>query len=196
MIVRRRVLVAASAAGLGLGAGLLPFARGRSPEPPEDVCRNAPPLPYDPASGLAPLAARPVPVQARCPVCGMYPARYPGWAALAVFDDGAAQFLDSPLHLLLYLQRVPRYSPGRESAGVRALYLRDLRTQTWVRAEQAFLVHGSAQAGPMRSPDLPAFASEADARALAKRDGAVVRRFDALRAELPAELLALAPHRH
>ena len=57
-------------------------------------------------------------------------------------------------------------------------------------------MHGSAQAGPMRSPDLPAFASEADARALAKRDGAVVRRFDALRAELPAELAALAPHRH
>jgi hypothetical protein len=41
----------------------------------EDICIVAPPIPHDPASALPVLAARPVPAHARCPVCGMYPAR-------------------------------------------------------------------------------------------------------------------------
>ena len=36
-----------------------------------DVCVVAPPTPYNPASGLPLQAARPVPAEVRCPVCGM-----------------------------------------------------------------------------------------------------------------------------
>ena len=56
-----------------------------------DFCVVAPPTPYDPALGLALTAARAVPVGARCPVCGMYPARSPDWAAQVIFANGDAQ---------------------------------------------------------------------------------------------------------
>ena len=191
--MRRRTVLSLAALGAGL-AGLA-LTRGGDDAPPGEICVVAPPIALDPAAGLAPLAAREVPAQARCPVCGMFPARFPDWAALAVFDDGAAQFLDSPLHLLLWLQRVPRYTPGREAAQLRALYLRDHATHAWLPAAQAFLVHGSDALGPMRSPDLPAFADAAQARRLA-HGGARVLRFDELRAHLPDELATLAPRRH
>lgn len=42
---------------------------------PDDICVMAPPQAYDPASARAMLVARAIPDDARCPVCGMYPAR-------------------------------------------------------------------------------------------------------------------------
>ncbi len=78
------------AAGVAL-AGLLCTSAVPVAEPaaaPQEVCIVAPPQPYDPASGLALHAPRPVPVDARCPVCGMYPARNPDWAAQLVFANG------------------------------------------------------------------------------------------------------------
>ncbi|MGL4807201.1 MAG: nitrous oxide reductase accessory protein NosL, partial [Giesbergeria sp.] len=39
-----------------------------------DVCIVAPPTPYVSTSGLPMDAARPVPADVRCPVCGMFPA--------------------------------------------------------------------------------------------------------------------------
>ncbi|MGE5332247.1 MAG: hypothetical protein ACM3Q3_10845, partial [Nitrospirota bacterium] len=89
--------MSAQARRLWVGAGLalvllvlvlwnLPVVRialsfGAAPEIEADVCVVAPPTPYNPASGLPLQAARPVPADVRCPVCGMYPARSPDWAA-------------------------------------------------------------------------------------------------------------------
>jgi copper chaperone NosL len=64
---------------------------------------------HDPVIGLDPIAARPVPAEARCPVCGMYPARYPRWAAQLIFKDGKALFFDSPLELFRFLLDMGRY---------------------------------------------------------------------------------------
>ncbi|MBU1396829.1 MAG: nitrous oxide reductase accessory protein NosL, partial [Gammaproteobacteria bacterium] len=69
-----------------------------------DLCIVAPATPYDPASGRAMLAPRPIPADARCPVCGMYPARFSRWAAQSIFKDGAAHYFDSPLDLFVFLQ--------------------------------------------------------------------------------------------
>ena len=164
--------------------------------PPDEVCIVAPTQAYDPASGLPPEAPRAVPEQARCPVCGMFPARHPRWAAQAIFDDGAVQYLDSPLSLFLYLQRVARYAPGRSEAQLRAVYVSDWAGGGWVALERAVFVAGSRQAGPMRAGNLPAFADAAQAREFARREGGRLMDAAALRRELPAELRALAPHRH
>ena len=107
-------------AALILGGAALLMAAARPtgttpPSPPQpplqaEVCRTIAAHPYDPASGLPMQAARPVPDQARCPVCGMFPARFPRWAAQLIFDDGDAYFFDSPLSLLLSLQEnITRY---------------------------------------------------------------------------------------
>lgn len=141
---------------------------------PQDVCIVAPPLPYDPASGLALHAPRPVPLDARCPVCGMYPARNLDWAAQVVFSNGDTHFFDSPLTLYQYLHDVGRFSPGRSDADISARYVTAVDTRTWVNADHASYVLGSNAMGPMRAGNLPAFAQRQAAQEFAQRRGGEV----------------------
>ncbi len=161
-----------------------------------------PPTPYDPASGLPPTAARAVPPDVRCPVCGMFPARSPQWAAQIIFSNGDAQYFDSPLSLFMYLQDVARYSPGRSSGQIAAHYVTDAsappdgKRTPWVDALSAYYVHGSSAKGPMRAGNLPAFATRAAADAFAERRGGVVLAFGAIDAALVAELASGGGHSH
>lgn len=158
-----------------------------------DVCVVAPPTPYDPASGLALHAARPVPADARCPVCGMYPARSPDWAAQVIFANGDAQFFDTPVSLLLYLGNVARYSPGRSADDIVAHYVTDATSRAWIDAGSAFYVQGSAARGPMRAGNLPAFATADAAQRFADQRGGVVQAFAAID---PAEVQRLGGQSH
>ncbi len=167
------------------------------PSPPADVCLVAPPTPFDAASGLSLLAPRPVPFEARCPVCGMYPARSRDWAAQVIFaDNGDAQFFDSPLSLLIYLQDVGRYTRGRSAAEIGAVYVTDAAGGAWIKAETAIYVQGSDALGPMRAGNLPAFADTASAAAFVRQRGGRLLRFEQIDAELLAGLAPSRPHRH
>lgn len=195
----RRHWLAGTALALGAGGLLAVALRPRSggvPGLPAEVCIVAPLTPYDPASGLSPLAARPVPDEVRCPVCGMFAVRHPRWAAQVIFDDGAAQFFDSPAHLFLYLQSLDRYQRGRRVEDLRALHVADHRGSGWLPLAQAVFVQGSGVPGPMRTEDLPAFADHEAARAFIAEAGGTPALADDLRRALPAQLRAQAPHRH
>lgn len=159
---------------------------------PDDVCIVAPTWPYDPASGRGPFEPRDIPPQARCPVCGMFPARAPRWAAQVIFDDGDAMFLDSPLMLFLFLADVPRYATGREASTVAARWVRDHDDGTWIDAGNARYVHGSRALGPMRAGNLPAFADAGRAARFAATEGGVVLRAG----DIDATLLASLDTRH
>jgi nitrous oxide reductase accessory protein NosL len=191
--------LAAAMVLLGLALGAAPVMN-RVPVPAQplvlepDVCVVAPPTPYDATSGLPLQAARPVPADVRCPVCGMYPARAPDWAAQVIFANGDAQFFDSPLSLFMYLSDVPRYSPGRSADDIVAHYVTDVATRGWTGARSAFYVHGSSARGPMRAGNLPAFAAQEAALRFAAQRGGVVLAFDAIDAQLLDQLGA--PHRH
>lgn len=197
---RRHLITVAAIGGLAAtaGAGWLVWRQNlsRADVAFADVCIVAPTFAYDPSSGLAPTAAREVPAQARCPVCGMFPARNRRWAAQVIFSDGAVQFLDSPLSLFHYLQRVERYTPGRGAADIAAVYTSDQVSGQWLDADQAIYVHGSTLLGPMRAGNLPAYASESDARALVSVRGGELMSAAQLRQSLPPALQKLAPHAH
>lgn len=204
--------MSAQARRLWVGAGLalvllvlvlwnLPVVRialsfGASPEIEADVCVVAPPTPYNPASGLPLQAARPVPADVRCPVCGMYPARSPDWAAQVIFANGDAQFFDSPLSLFMYLGDVARYSPGRSADEIVAHYVTDVPSRSWVDARSAFYVNGSTAKGPMRAGNLPAFASQDAARQFAAQRGGKVLAYAGVDAELVAQLGGQGVHAH
>ena len=153
-----------------------------------DVCVVAPPTPYDAASGQPLEAARAVPADVRCPVCGMYPARSPDWAAQVVFANGDAHFFDSPLSLFLYLGNVARYSPGRSASDIVARYVTDGAGSGWTDAATAYYVHGSSARGPMRAGNLPAFASAQEAERFAAARGGRVLAFESVDAALLASL--------
>ena len=156
-----------------------------------DVCVVAPPTPYNPASGLPLESARPVPADVRCPVCGMFPARQPRWAAQVIFADGDAYFFDSPLSLMQYLGNVAHYTRGRTLEAIVARYVTDTGTGAWVDAPQAVYVAGSSALGPMRAGNLPAFAGAAAAQRFAQVQGGAVLAFSAIDAAL---LRGLAPN--
>ena len=158
----------------------------------DDVCIVAPPTPYNPASGQALGGAREVPADARCPVCGMYPARARAWAAQVIFADGDAYFFDSPLSLMQYLGNVAHYTRGRTLEAIVARYVTDTGTGAWVDAPQAVYVAGSSALGPMRAGNLPAFADTAAAQRFAQQRGGRVLGYTTVYTAL---LQSLAPQR-
>lgn len=145
-----------------------------SNELPAEFCVVSPPIRYEPASGVAPDQPRPVPAEARCPVCGMYPARSPRWAAQALYRDEHVHFFDSPIDLFQFMADVPRFSPQRTAADIRSTWVTDARSGDWVVAEQAWYVHGSDALGPMRMGDLPAFGDRDKALEFARKRGGKV----------------------
>lgn len=161
-----------------------------------DVCIVAPPTPYDRASGLSMYAARPVPADVRCPVCGMFPSRSPEWAAQVIFTNGDAQFFDSPLSLFMYLGNVARYSPGRSAGDIVAHYVTDVPGRRWIDARSAYYVTGSTAKGPMRAGNLPAFASQEEAQRFAARRGGKVLAFADVDDALVAQLGGQGTHSH
>lgn len=192
----------ASLAGLVLVGGLL-LAPWRSAAPDAaflaaagEVCVVAPPVPYDPKSGLGLHAPRPVPADARCPVCGMYPARSLEWAAQVVFDNGDTQFFDSPLTLFVYLQDVGRYTRGRRASEIAARYVSDASSGDWISAADAVYVSGSAAVGPMRAGNLPAFADAAAAQRFASARGGVLMAPRQISPQLLQDLSGQRLHAH
>lgn len=181
----------------GAGAMLMGMRYGPSVVAvPADLCLVAPATPYDPASGRGLWEAREVPPEARCPVCGMFPARSRPWAAQIIFRDGDAHFFDSPLSLFMYLQDVGRYSRGRRLGDIAVSFVSDARSGRWIDARQAVYVHGSEAMGPMRSGNLPAFASQQEAARFAQQRGGQIMSAAALSQRLPPELQRLVPHAH
>lgn len=157
----------------------------------DDVCVVAPPTPYDAALGQPLAAPREVPADARCPVCGMYPARARTWAAQVIFADGDAYFFDSPLSLMLYLGNVAHYTRGRTASAIVARYVTDTDTGVWLNAQEAVYATGSSAKGPMRAGNLPAFADAAAAQRFVQQRGGRAIAFSAIDAPL---LRGLAPN--
>ena len=133
---------------------------------------------------------------ARCPVCGMYPARFPKWKAQIVFKDGDTAAFESLLDLLRYSQDLARYSNGRHTVSdISKRYVTDYVDGNWLEAHQAFFVIGSATTGPMGEPAVLPFASHQAADAYAKDRGGKVLEFGQITPEVMADL-GVATHLH
>ena len=140
-----------------------------------ELCIFAPATPYDAASGLDMLAPKSIPADARCPVCGMYPARFPRWATQTVFKDGASHYFDSPVDLIAFLQKIDRFNKRYAQEDIAVSYVTDFETGQWIKARNAFFVQGSTALGPMRTADLPAFSTRQSADVFSRnRNGEVL----------------------
>jgi len=188
------VLAAAIAASL-----LLPLGKQTSrgvDRITNELCIVAPATPYDSSSGLPMRAPKSIPADARCPVCGMYPARFPRWAAQTVFKDGASHYFDSPIDLFVFLNRADRYNKRYALEDIAVSYVTDFETGQWTEAGNAFFVHGSTAFGPMRDADLPAFSARQSAEAFARSRGGKVLTFTQVTPELVQSLNRNTHHRH
>jgi nitrous oxide reductase accessory protein NosL len=114
----------------------------------------------------------------KCPVCGMFVAKYPDWVAAIAFKDGAHTFFDGVKDMLKYYFNLTKYAPGKTAADIRAIHVTDYYRLEPIDGRQAFYVVGSDVYGPMGRELIP-FEKEAQAREFMKdHKGKTVLSFD------------------
>lgn len=98
----------------------------------------------------------------KCPVCGMFVAKYRDWLAQVVFKDGAVFFFDGPKDMFKFYHNVNRYSPKRKISDISAVYVTDYYNLVPINGFTAFYVVGSDIYGPMGRELIP-FSKSAEA---------------------------------
>ncbi len=113
----------------------------------------------------------------KCPVCGMFVAKYPDFAAQIQFRDGTVAFFDGPKDLFTYYHALPRYNPRKKPSDVAAVFVTGYYTMTPIDGLSAWYVAGSNVFGPMGRELIP-FAKESEARDFKKdHSGKAILRF-------------------
>lgn len=102
------------------------------------------------------------PAGAKCPVCGMFIAKYPDWTATVRFKDGTTSYYDGPKDMFTHYFDTARYTPAKRQADIVALAVKEYYSLAMIDARTAFFVSGSDVNGPMGSELIP-FSTKKDA---------------------------------
>ena len=131
--------------------------------------------------------AKPSPTD-KCPVCGMFVAKYPDFVARISFKDGSYAFFDGVKDMMKYYFNLAKYNPAKQSAEIEAIAVTDYYTLTLIDGLAAYYVIGSDVYGPMGRELIP-FKGEAEAREFMKdHAGKAVLSFTAIKPETLAGL--------
>jgi nitrous oxide reductase accessory protein NosL len=99
----------------------------------------------------------------KCPVCGMFVAKYPDWVAEIRFRDGSRAVFDGAKDLFKFLFKVEDYGEVARRTDVEAVLVSDYYSLKPLAAKEAWFVVGSDVYGPMGHELVP-FAREEEAR--------------------------------
>jgi len=114
----------------------------------------------------------------KCPVCGMFVARYTNWLGVVVRKDGGRLYFDGPKDLFTYYLAPEKFGPAGKPSDVIDIYVTDYYAVTAIDGRKAFYVIGSDVRGPMGKELVP-FAKKADADGFLKdHKGEKVLRFE------------------
>ena len=103
----------------------------------------------------------------KCPVCGMFVAKYPDWVAAIRFRDGGTVFFDGAKDMFKYYLDLGKYNPAKKQTDIETLQVSDYYSLTATGGFEAFYVIGSDVYGPMGRALVP-FAKEEDAQGFMK----------------------------
>lgn len=84
-----------------------------------------------------------------CPVCGMFPVKYPDWTATIVYKDGHAHHFDGAKDFFKYLLDMKKFSGGHKKSDIMAMAVTDYYATDKIDPRTAFYVIGSDVLGPM-----------------------------------------------
>jgi copper chaperone NosL len=144
---RRRFLMHAATLGSALAlAAVMRSARGATPGSGSEAGSLPMPLATD-----------------KCPVCGMFVAKYPEWIASVRHPDGTIYHFDGAKDLFKYLLEPGRYSPDRQDRPPGDAVVTEYYDLKRIDARTASYVIGSDVLGPMGHELVPlATAAEAE----------------------------------
>jgi nitrous oxide reductase accessory protein NosL len=103
----------------------------------------------------------------KCPVCGMFVAKYPDFLAEIIFKDGSYAVFDGTKDMFKYYFNLKRYNPQKRLEDIDSVYVTDYYNLALIDGYQAFYVTGSDVYGPMGKELIP-LEKEADAKEFMK----------------------------
>jgi nitrous oxide reductase accessory protein NosL len=103
----------------------------------------------------------------KCPVCGMFVAKYPDFLAEILFKDGSSAFFDGTKDMFKYYFNLKKYQPSKEISDIDSIYVTDYYHLALIDGLPAYYVLGSDIYGPMGREFIP-FEKEADAKEFMK----------------------------
>ncbi len=122
----------------------------------------------------------------KCPVCGMFVAKYPRWIGVITFAGNSTAYFDGAKDLFKYLFDLENYRPDTQTSDIQNIHVTEYYDVRLIPAKTAFFVVGSDVYGPMGTELIP-FASMEDANTfLADHGGRQVVTFSEVTPELIA----------
>jgi nitrous oxide reductase accessory protein NosL len=91
----------------------------------------------------------------KCPVCGMFVAKYPDWVGEIIFKGGSVFFFDGAKDLFKYYFNLKKYNPKRDKSHIAAIYVTEYYDVDFIDAHNAYYVIGSDVYGPMGRELIP-----------------------------------------
>ena len=91
----------------------------------------------------------------KCPVCGMFAAKYPDFLAEIVFKDGSYAVFDGPKDMFKYYFQLKKYNPAKKIEDIDSIYVTDYYRLTLTDGHNACYVVGSDIHGPMGKELIP-----------------------------------------
>ena len=120
----------------------------------------------------------------KCPVCGMFVAKYPDFVAQIIFTDGSYAVFDGTKDMFKYYFDLKKYAPSKNVSDIAVIYVTDYYGMTLVDGRKTWYVVGSDVYGPMGTELIP-FEQKNDAEVFMKdHAGKNMFRFDEVTAEL------------
>jgi copper chaperone NosL len=98
----------------------------------------------------------------RCPVCGMFVAKYPQWLATLTSEKGKQFYFDGVKDMMAYFFTPEDFGATAEQT-ISKVEVKDYYSQKWIDGKNAWYVVGSDVLGPMGHELIP-FGSEAAAQ--------------------------------
>ena len=93
--------------------------------------------------------------QDRCPVCGMFVAKYPNWLAQISFQDNKIVFFDGVKDLMKYYFKISKYHKNRSHSDIKGIFVTDYYSTEPIAVTGAYFVIGSDVYGPMGKEFIP-----------------------------------------
>ncbi len=128
----------------------------------------------------SPAAAEKKPVtpteKDKCPVCGMFVAKFPEMLAEIIFKDGTYAVFDGPKDMFRYYLNMKKYNPSKKINDIDSIYVHEYYNLTFIDGRKAYYVLGSDVYGPMGRELIP-FLKETDASAFRRDHKGKVLRF-------------------
>ena len=124
----------------------------------------------------------------KCPVCGMFVAKYPDWVAEVLFRDGTYAFFDGTKDMFKYYFNLKRHNPSKTLNDIDSIYVIEYYNLTFIDGTQAYYVIGSDTYGPMGRELIPFKEKESAKEFLKDHKGKAILKFNEVTANTIKEL--------